>query len=129
MTTKTIWNLDRWEDLVLRAYLTVGAFVCGLTGLMVALGKSPIAVESSLLAALLYLAGCFNFVLAWRRWANGRGFLRAPQAFFATFIPYLAAGVVVGSPSGDTRVLLVLNIMLLAAFLIYSQKAPPIKAS
>ncbi|MCE2873652.1 MAG: hypothetical protein LW605_07835 [Xanthomonadales bacterium] len=129
MTTKTIWNLDRWEDLVLRAYLTVGAFVCGLTGLMVALGKSPIAVESSLLAALLYLAGCFNFVLAWRRWANGRGFLRAPQAFFATFIPYLAAGVVVGSPSGDTRVLLVLNIMLLAAFLIHSQKAPPIKAS
>jgi hypothetical protein len=128
MTTKTIWNLDRWEDLVLRAYLTVGAFVCGLTGLMVALGKSPIAVESSLLAALLYLAGCFNFVLAWRRWANGRGFLRAPQAFFATFIPYLAAGVVVGSPSGDTRVLLVLNIMLLAAFLIHSQKAP-IKAS
>jgi|688.fasta_scaffold05174_7 hypothetical protein len=124
MTTKTIWNLDRWEDLVLRAYLTVGAFVCGLTGLMVALGKSPIAVESSLLAALLYLAGCFNFVLAWRRWANGRGFLRAPQAFFATFIPYLAAGVVVGSPSGDTRVLLVLNIMLLAAFLIHSQKAP-----
>jgi hypothetical protein len=84
MTTKTIWNLDRWEDLVLRAYLTVGAFVCGLTGLMVALGKSPIAVESSL----------------------------------------LAAGVVVGSPSGDTRVLLVLNIMLLAAFLIHSQKAP-----
>ena len=129
MTTKTIWNLDRWEDLVLRAYLTVGAFVCGLTGLMVALGQSPIAVESSLLAALLYLAGCFNFVLAWRRWANGRGFLRAPQAFFATFIPYLAAGVVVGSPSGDTRVLLVLNIMLLAAFLIHSQKAPPIKAS
>ena len=129
MTTKTIWNLDRWEDLVLRAYLTVGAFVCGLTGLMVALGKSPIAVESSLLAALLYLAGCFNFVLAWRRWANGRGFLRAPQAFFATFIPYLAAGVVVGSPSGDTRVLLVLNIMLLTAFLIHSQKAPPIKAS
>ena len=129
MTTKTIWNLDRWEDLVLRAYLTVGAFVCGLTGLMVALGKSPIAVESSLLAALLYLAGCFNFALAWRRWANGRGFLRAPQAFFATFIPYLAAGVVVGSPSGDTRVLLVLNIMLLAAFLIHSQKAPPIKAS
>ena len=129
MTTKTIWNLDRWEDLVLRAYLTVGAFVCGLTGLMVALGKSPIAVESSLLAALLYLAGCFNFVLAWRRWANGRGFLRAPLAFFATFIPYLAAGVVVGSPSGDTRVLLVLNIMLLAAFLIHSQKAPPIKAS
>lgn len=128
MTTKTIWNLDRWEDLVLRAYLTVGAFVCGLTGLMVALGKSPIAVESSLLAALLYLAGCFNFVLAWRRWANGRGFLRAPQAFFATFIPYLSAGVVVGSPSGDTRVLLVLNIMLLAAFLIHSQKAP-IKAS
>jgi len=128
MTTKTIWNLDRWEDLVLRAYLTVGAFVCGLTGLMVALGKSPIAVESSLLAALLYLAGCFNFVLAWRRWANGRGFLRAPQAFFATFIPYLAAGVVVGSPSGDTRVLLVLNIMLLAAFLIHSQKTP-IKAS
>jgi hypothetical protein len=124
MTTKTIWNLDRWEDLVLRAYLTVGAFVCGLTGLMVALGKSPIAVESSLLAALLYLAGCFNFVLAWRRWANGRGFLRAPQAFFATFIPYLAAGVVVGSPSGDTRVLLVLNIMLLAGFLIHSQKAP-----
>jgi hypothetical protein len=124
MTTKTIWNLDRWEDLVLRAYLTVGAFVCGLTGLMVAVGKSPIAVESSLLAALLYLAGCFNFVLAWRRWANGRGFLRAPQAFFATFIPYLAAGVVVGSPSGDTRVLLVLNIMLLAAFLIHSQKAP-----
>jgi hypothetical protein len=124
MTTKTIWNLDRWEDLVLRAYLTVGAFVCGLTGLMVALGKSPIAVESSLLAALLSLAGCFNFVLAWRRWANGRGFLRAPQAFFATFIPYLAAGVVVGSPSGDTRVLLVLNIMLLAAFLIHSQKAP-----
>jgi len=124
MTTKTIWNLDRWEDLVLRAYLTVGAFVCGLTGLMVALGKSPIAVESSLLAALLYLAGCFNLVLAWRRWANGRGFLRAPQAFFATFIPYLAAGVVVGSPSGDTRVLLVLNIMLLAAFLIHSQKAP-----
>jgi hypothetical protein len=53
MTTKTIWNLDRWEDLVLRAYLTVGAFVCGLTGLMVALGKSPIAVESSLLAAFL----------------------------------------------------------------------------
>ena len=128
MTTKTIWNLDRWEDLVLRAYLTVGAFVCGLTGLMVALGKSPIAVESSLLAALLYLAGCFNFVLAWRRWANGRGFLRAPQAFFATFIPYLAAGVVVGSPSGDTRVLLVLNIMLLAGFLIHSQKTP-IKAS
>ena len=124
MTTKAIWNLDRWEDLVLRAYLTVGAFVSGLTGLMVVLGKSPIAVESSFLAAMLYLAGCFNFVLAWRRWANGRGSLRAPQAFFATFIPYLAAGVVVGSPSGDTRVLLVLNIMLLAGFLIHSQKAP-----
>jgi hypothetical protein len=124
MTTKAIWNLDRWEDLVLRAYLTVGAFVSGLTGLMVVLGKSPIAVESGLLAALLYLAGCFNFILAWRRWANGRGSLRAPQAFFATFIPYLAAGVVVGSPSGDTRVLLVLNIMLLAGFLIHSQKAP-----
>ena len=69
-------------------------------------------------------AGCFNFVLAWRRWANGRGSLRVPQAFFATFVPYLAAGVVVGSPSGDTRVLLVLNIMLLAGFLIHSQKTP-----
>ena len=32
MPTKAIWNLDRWEDLVLRAYLTVGAFVAGLTG-------------------------------------------------------------------------------------------------
>ena len=85
---------------------------------------APASAESGLLAALLYLAGCFNFILAWRRWANGRGSLRAPQAFFATFIPYLAAGVVVGSPSGDTRVLLVLNIMLLAGFLIHSQKAP-----
>jgi hypothetical protein len=36
--------------------------------------------------------------------------------------------VVVGSPSGDTRVLLVLNIMLLAAFLMQTQKAP-LKAS
>jgi hypothetical protein len=128
MSNKAAWNIDRWENLVLRAYLTVGAFVCGLTAVLVAFGKSPPAVDTSLLAALLYLAGCFNFVLAWRRWANGRGLLRAPQAFFATFIPYLAAGVVVGSPSGDTRVLLVLNIMLLAAFLMQTQKAP-LKAS
>lgn len=128
MTNKAAWNMDRWEDLVLRGYLTVGAFVCGLTALLVVFGRSPPAVDGTLLAALLYLAGCFNFVLAWRRWANGGGVLRAPQAFFATFIPYLAAGVVVGSPSGDTRVLLVLNIMLLAAFLIHSQRAP-IKAS
>jgi hypothetical protein len=128
MNTKTAWNIDRWESLILRAYLTIGAFVCGVTAALVVFGKSPTAVDSSLLAALLYLAGCFTFVLAWRRWANGRGLLRAPQAFFATFIPYLAAGVAVGSPSGDTRVLLVLNIMLLAAFLMQTQKAP-LKAS
>ncbi len=128
MNTKTAWNIDRWESLILRAYLTIGAFVCGVTAALVVFGKSPTAVDSSLLAALLYLVGCFNFVLAWRRWANGRGLLRAPQAFFATFIPYLAAGVAVGSPSGDTRVLLVLSILLLAAFLMQTQKAP-LKAS
>lgn len=124
MKSKAIWNIDRWEDLILKAYLAVGASVCGLTAVMVSLGRSLPSVDGSLLAALLYLAGCFNFVLAWRRWANGSGTLRAPQAFFATFIPYLAAGVAVGSPSGDTRVLLVLNIMLLAAFLMQTQKAP-----
>ena len=128
MATKSDWNFDRIESLILRAYLALGTFVCGLTGVLALLGKAPPTVENSLLAGLLYLAGGFNFVLAWRRWANGAGFLRAPQAYFATFIPFLAAGVAVGSPAGDTRVALTLNIMLLAASLMHSQKEP-IKAS
>lgn len=128
MTSRNKWNFDRLEGLVLRAYLAMGAFVCSLIGLLALFGKAPPGVENSLLSALLYLAGGLNFVLAWRRWSDGSGFLRAPQAYFATFIPFLAAGVAVGSPVGDTRVLLTLNIMLLAASLIHSHREP-LKAS
>ena len=128
MSTANKWNIERWEGLTLKAYLALGAFVCAFTGILALLGKAPSTVDNSLFSALLYLAGGFNFVLAWRRWANGAGQLRAPQAYFATFIPFLAAGLAVGSPAGDTRVVLTLNIMLLAAFLIHGQKEP-LKAS
>lgn len=128
MQTDNSWTIDRLESLILKAYLGLGAFVSIVTGVLVVFGKAPSTVQDSLLAALLYLAGGFNFALAWRRWANGNGQLRAPQAYFATFIPFLAAGVAVGSPAGDTRVALTLNIMLFAAFLIHGQKEP-LKAS
>jgi hypothetical protein len=124
MATGNKWNIDRLEGLTLKAYLALGAFVCIFTGILAFLGKAPSTVDNSLFAVLLYLAGGFNFALAWRRWADGTGRLRAAQAYFATFIPFLAAGLAVGSPAGDTRVVLTLNIMLLAAFLIHGQKEP-----
>lgn len=129
MNTSQRWTIDRFESLILKAYLVLGAFVSGLTGVLALVGKAPTTVENGLLAAVLYLAGGFNFGLAWRRWAGGSGELRAAQAYFATFIPFLAAGVAVGSPAGDARVALTLNIMLLAAFLIHGQKKAPLKAS
>ena len=128
MATLKNWNIDRLEGLTLKAYLALGAFVCVFTGILALVGKAPSTVDNSLFSGVLYLAGGFNFVLAWRRWANGTGQLRAPQAYFATFIPFLAAGLAVGSPAGDTRLALTLNIMLLAAFLIHGQKEP-LKAS
>ena len=124
MVTGNKWNIDRLEGLTLKAYLALGVFVCLFTGVLALLGKAPSTMDSSVFAGVLYLAGGFNFMLAWRRWADGTGQLRAAQAYFATFIPFLAAGLAVGSPAGDTRVALTLNIMLLAAFLIHGQKEP-----
>ena len=122
------WNIDRLERLTFNAYLPMGAFVCFLTGILALLGKAPSTVDNSALAGILYLAGGCNFVMAWHRWVSGTRRLRAARVYFATFIPFLAAGLAVGSPAGDTRVALTLNIMLLAAFMIQGQREP-IKAS
>jgi len=118
MNTDSGVTIDRLEKPIMRAYLGLGALVCGATMLLILIGRTPATVEESPLAALFYLAGCACFVLAWRRLGDGVRPLHAPQAFFATAIPYLAAGVAVGSPSGDTRVPLVLVMMLLAVSLL-----------
>lgn len=118
MNTESGVNIDRFEKPIIRAYLGLGALVCGATTLLTLIGRTPVMVEDSLLAALFYLAGCACFVLAWRRLGDGVRPLRAAQAFSATAIPYPAAGVAVGSPSGDTRVPLVLVMMLLAVSLL-----------
>ena len=77
MATVKNWNIDRLEGLTLKAYLALGAFVCVFTGILALVGKAPSTVDNSLFSGVLYLAGGFNFVLAWRRWANGTGQLRA----------------------------------------------------
>ena len=122
MNTDSGWDIARLEGPILKAYLGLGALVCGAMTLLILAGKTPVMVEDSLLAALFYLAGATCFVLAWRRLGDGTRPLRGPQAFFATAIPYLAAGVAVGSPSGDTRVPLVLVMMLLAASLLRASR-------
>ena len=128
MTTTHTGIFARCESLIFRAYLATGAVVCGLTSVLVMLGRTPSTVEATLLAAILHLVCGLSFVMAWRRWAGGRGSLRTPQAYFVTFIPFLAVGVAVGSPAGDARVPLLLNVILLAAFLIPWRKEP-VKAS
>lgn len=122
MNTDPGLTIARFEGPILKAYLALGTLVCSVTTLLILTGKAPVMVEDSLLAALFYLAGASCFVLAWRRLGDGFRPLRAPQAFFATAIPYLAAGVAVGSPSGDTRVPLVLVMMLLAGSLLRASR-------
>lgn len=124
MATTNKFDLIRAEGWVTRGYLALGTFVCGLTAALIALGKAPAVVDGSPAAALLYGLGCCGFLLVWRRWAQGGGSMPASQAFFLTAVPYLAVGLVVGSPSGDTRVPLVLVAMLLAAVLLRVRKSP-----
>lgn len=111
-------TIDRVQKPLIKAYLGLGTLVCGATALLILVGKSPPMVEGNLLAALFYIGGCACFALAWRRLGDEARPLIAPQAFFLTAIPYLAAGVAVGSPSGDTRVPLVLVVLLLAVSLL-----------